>query len=65
MAAGGTALAKMLTDNGNTIAWWLRNEEAVDYLKMRHHNPTYLSSVRFEPGLIHPYQQPAPNAFGM
>lgn len=50
----GTALAKMLTDNGNQIHWWLRNEEAVAHLKTRHHNPTYLSSVRFEPGLIHP-----------
>ncbi len=50
----GTALAKMLTDNGTEIAWWLRNEEAVAHMQTRHHNPTYLSSVRFEPGLIHP-----------
>ncbi len=50
----GTALAKMLTDNGQSVQWWLRNEEAVAHLKTRHHNPTYLSSVRFEPGLIHP-----------
>ena len=28
----GTALAKILTDNGNTIHWWMRNEETINYL---------------------------------
>ena len=43
----GTALAKILTDNGHVIHWWIRNEEAITYLKSRHHNPHYLTSVRF------------------
>lgn len=42
-----TALAKMLTDNGNTIHWWMRNEASVNHLLQRHHNPHYLTSVPF------------------
>ncbi|RYZ49571.1 MAG: glycerol-3-phosphate dehydrogenase [Sphingobacteriales bacterium] len=50
----GTALAKILTDNENTISWWLRNKEAVDHLEQRHHNPHYLTSVSFPPARIRP-----------
>lgn len=50
----GTAIAKILTDNGYTITWWLRNEAAVTHLIQRHHNPSYLTSVTFEPGSIRP-----------
>jgi len=50
----GTALAKILTDNGRKISWWIRNQEAIDYLETRHHNPHYLTSVRFEAGSIMP-----------
>ncbi len=50
----GTALAKILTDNGHMIHWWLRKEEAVQHLKSRHHNPDYLTSVRFMPGAVLP-----------
>jgi glycerol-3-phosphate dehydrogenase (NAD(P)+) len=50
----GTALAKILTDNGHSIHWWLRNKEAVDHLKNRHHNAHYLTSVRFLPETIQP-----------
>ncbi len=50
----GTALAKILTDNGKTIHWWIRNEEAITYLKNRNHNPHYLTSVRFMPDTILP-----------
>ncbi|RYE22368.1 MAG: glycerol-3-phosphate dehydrogenase [Sphingobacteriales bacterium] len=50
----GTALAKILTDNGHSIYWWLRNKEAVDHLKNRHHNAHYLTSVRFMPDTIKP-----------
>lgn len=44
-----TALAKILTDNGNIINWWIRNKETIQYLNERHHNPHYLSSVYFNP----------------
>lgn len=42
-----TALAKMLTDNGHTIGWWVRSSSIVDQFKRRGHNPHYLSSVLF------------------
>lgn len=49
-----TALAKMLTDNGNVIHWWMRNESSVNHLLNKHHNPHYLTSVNFNPSLIVP-----------
>jgi glycerol-3-phosphate dehydrogenase (NAD(P)+) len=50
----GTALAKILTDNGHIIRWWVRNEEAIKNLQTRQHNPHYLTSVRFLPETILP-----------
>jgi len=50
----GTALAKILTDNGRQIHWWVRNKASVDYLLQRSHNPHYLTSVRFLPETIVP-----------
>jgi glycerol-3-phosphate dehydrogenase (NAD(P)+) len=50
----GTALAKILTDNGHRVHWWVRNPEAVKHLESRHHNPHYLTSVRFLPDTIIP-----------
>lgn len=50
----GTALAKILTDNGNKIHWWLRNASAVAYMKERHHNPHYLTTVHFKESSIAP-----------
>ncbi|KAA5537388.1 glycerol-3-phosphate dehydrogenase [Taibaiella lutea] len=49
-----TALAKMLTDNGNTIHWWMRNESSVTHLLQKHHNPQYLTSVSFAADKIKP-----------
>jgi glycerol-3-phosphate dehydrogenase (NAD(P)+) len=44
----GTALAKILTDNGQTIHWWNRSEAAIQQFRQRHHNPQYLTSARFD-----------------
>lgn len=44
----GTALAKILTDNGNTIGWWNRSETAIEHIRKRHHNPQYLSAAQFD-----------------
>jgi glycerol-3-phosphate dehydrogenase (NAD(P)+) len=43
-----TALAKILTDNGNTINWFIRNEKNIAYLEKRRHNPHYLGSAYFD-----------------
>lgn len=50
----GTALAKIITDNGNKIHWWVRNAASVEYLQKRSHNPHYLTSVSFPQGSITP-----------
>lgn len=43
-----TALAKILTDNGHAINWWIRSETSIAHLRTRHHNPQYLPSVYFD-----------------
>lgn len=51
MIGGGswaTALAKILTDNGNTIHWYIRNEKTIGYLQKRRHNPHYLGAAYFD-----------------
>lgn len=42
-----TAIAKMLCVNLPEIAWYMRNEDAIQHIKTQHHNPNYLSSVEF------------------
>lgn len=44
----GTALAKILTDNGKRINWWNRSEQAITQFKFRAHNPQYLTSAKFD-----------------
>lgn len=48
----GTALAKILTDNGNTINWWNRSESSIEQFKKRAHNPQYLPSARFDINML-------------
>ena len=48
-----TALAKILTDNNNSIYWWFRSELSITHLHSRHHNPQYLSTVYFDTTLLH------------
>ena len=47
-----TALAKVLTDNKNSVSWWIRNELAIKHMQARHHNPQYLPSVYFDTNLL-------------
>jgi glycerol-3-phosphate dehydrogenase (NAD(P)+) len=49
----GTALAKILTDNGQSIYWWNRSQAAIEHIHSRHHNPQYLSSVYFDTDKLH------------
>ncbi len=44
----GTALVKILTDNKQSINWWIRNPAIIDHLEKKGHNPQYLSSVYFD-----------------
>lgn len=40
-----TAIIKMLSENVDTIGWYMRSESALEYIKEHAHNPNYLSSV--------------------
>ncbi|MEM9142943.1 MAG: NAD(P)H-dependent glycerol-3-phosphate dehydrogenase [Bacteroidota bacterium] len=40
-----TAIVKMLTENQDTVVWYMRNADAIGYIKIQRHNPNYLSSV--------------------
>ena len=43
-----TAIAKMVTDNGFTINWWVRQDSNIEYFQKRHHNPHYLRNAYFD-----------------
>ena len=40
-----TAITKMLCENVNHVAWWLRNEETIAHIKKYGHNPNYISAA--------------------
>jgi glycerol-3-phosphate dehydrogenase (NAD(P)+) len=43
-----TAIAKMLCVNLTEIAWYMRNEDAINHIKKHKHNPNYLTGVEFD-----------------
>jgi len=43
-----TAIVKMLTENMSNVIWYMRSEEAIEFIKKQHHNPNYLTSVEFK-----------------
>jgi len=43
-----TAIAKMLTENNDSINWYIRTSKTIQYIKEHHHNKNYLSSVKFD-----------------
>ena len=47
-----TALVKILTDNKHKVNWWIRNENTIEHIRTRHHNPHYLQSVNFDVALL-------------
>lgn len=47
-----SALAKILTDNGHHINWWMRSAEAMGQLRLTGHNPHYLHVVKYDTSLI-------------
>jgi glycerol-3-phosphate dehydrogenase (NAD(P)+) len=48
----GTAIAKILSDNGHQLHWWNRSENAIEQFKKRSHNPQYLPSAKFDMSLL-------------
>ncbi len=47
-----TAIAKIVTDNGHAINWWVRQSDNIEYFKKRHHNPHYLRNAFFDTSKI-------------
>ena len=47
-----TALAKILTDSGKNIYWWIRNDDTINHITERRHNPHYLSGAYFNKELL-------------
>lgn len=47
-----TALAKILTDNKHNIHWWIRNNDTINHIKERRHNPHYLHTAYFNTSLL-------------
>jgi glycerol-3-phosphate dehydrogenase (NAD(P)+) len=48
-----TAIAKILTDAGQTIHWWIRNPVNLQKMLEKRHNPHYVSSISFDLSKIH------------
>lgn len=44
-----TAIVKMLSENIDTIGWYMRNEQAINHIKENEHNPNYLRSAELKP----------------
>lgn len=43
-----TALAKVLTDNGHSINWWMHDSALIHQFRKRGHHPNYLSAIQFD-----------------
>lgn len=44
-----TAIVKMLSENLETIGWYMRSVYAIEHIKRNKHNPNYLSSAELHP----------------
>ncbi len=49
-----TAMAMVLTANGNRVAWYVDRPEIYRHLRRYHQNPHYLKNITFDPELIIP-----------
>ncbi len=47
-----TAIVKMLTENLDTVGWYMRNNQAIEYIKENDHNPKYLRSAELFPSKL-------------
>ena len=47
-----TSLVKLLLENHDTVVWYVRDCNMVDYIKTNGHNPYYMQSITFNPGRL-------------
>ena len=43
-----TAIVKILTENLNTVNWWMRDTACADHIMKFNHNPRYIQSIQFD-----------------
>ncbi|MDR1273470.1 MAG: NAD(P)H-dependent glycerol-3-phosphate dehydrogenase [Odoribacteraceae bacterium] len=43
-----TAIAKVLTEGGDRVNWFMRKADTIQSFKLLHHNPRYLTEVTFD-----------------
>jgi glycerol-3-phosphate dehydrogenase (NAD(P)+) len=43
-----TALVKLISNNADTVHWWMRSTTAIDHIKQFGHNPHYIQSIEFD-----------------
>lgn len=44
----GTALVKILLNNVESVNWYVRGKDKIEYIKQHRHNPKYLSHTEFD-----------------
>nr|WP_298996497.1 NAD(P)H-dependent glycerol-3-phosphate dehydrogenase [uncultured Allomuricauda sp.] len=49
----GTAIVKMLSENMDRIAWYIRNDSIIRHLQREGNNPHYISSAQFDVSQLH------------
>jgi glycerol-3-phosphate dehydrogenase (NAD(P)+) len=42
-----TAIVKILTENLESVNWWMRDKKCGDHIMKFHHNPRYIQSIQF------------------
>jgi len=47
-----TALVKLLSNNLETVHWWMRNQDAVDHIQQFGHNPNYIQAIAFDTAIV-------------
>lgn len=47
-----TAIVKMLSENLETVGWYMRSVYAIEHIKRNKHNPNYLSSAELHPNQL-------------
>ena len=51
-----TAIVKMLTENLETVGWYMRSSSSIEHIKKNHHNPKYLRSAELNPEQLDLYK---------
>ena len=44
-----TAIVKMLSENQESVSWWMRNEDNIAHIKRYGNNPNYISAAELFP----------------